>query len=87
MSLLPSDIFIISLSSSYFIDLSESYCFFFFVFFFTPQCPKDKQLKDEVHDEFNKLLKALNEPDGQFTLCVANRLYGEKTYEFVEVIV
>ncbi|XP_024910502.1 leukocyte elastase inhibitor-like [Cynoglossus semilaevis] len=47
-------------------------------------CPKDKQLKDEVHDEFNKLLKALNEPDGQFTLCVANRLYGEKTYEFVE---
>uniref|UniRef100_A0A3P8W096 Serpin B6 n=1 Tax=Cynoglossus semilaevis TaxID=244447 RepID=A0A3P8W096_CYNSE len=43
-----------------------------------------EQLKDEVHDEFNKLLKALNEPDGQFTLCVANRLYGEKTYEFVE---
>ncbi|XP_051910694.1 serpin B6-like isoform X2 [Hippocampus zosterae] len=40
--------------------------------------------QDEVHASFAKLLAELNKPDAQYALSVANRLYGEQSYQFVE---
>ncbi|MFT7809120.1 leukocyte elastase inhibitor-like [Arapaima gigas] len=39
---------------------------------------------DGLHDGFNKLFSQLNQPSAQYSLSVANRLYGEKSYEFLE---
>ncbi|XP_058480752.1 leukocyte elastase inhibitor-like [Solea solea] len=44
-----------------------------------PQC-----CEDDVHADYNQLLTELNKPDAQYILSVANKLYGEQTYEFVE---
>ncbi|XP_036414153.1 leukocyte elastase inhibitor-like isoform X2 [Colossoma macropomum] len=40
--------------------------------------------KDDIHIGFNKLITELNKPGAPYALSLANRLYGEKTYRFVE---
>lgn len=39
----------------------------------------------DVNVEFKKLLSELNKPDAPYALSVANRLYGEQTYNFLQV--
>ncbi|XP_034998519.1 leukocyte elastase inhibitor-like isoform X1 [Hippoglossus stenolepis] len=48
------------------------------------QCLKPKDSPDDVHAGFSQLLSALNTPDAQFSLSIANRLYGEQSYQFVK---
>ncbi|XP_034429048.1 leukocyte elastase inhibitor-like isoform X2 [Hippoglossus hippoglossus] len=45
---------------------------------------KTKHCQDNVHADFSKLLNALNKADAPYSLSVANRLYGEQSYQFVE---
>uniref|UniRef100_A0A8D2ZI80 Serpin B6 n=2 Tax=Scophthalmus maximus TaxID=52904 RepID=A0A8D2ZI80_SCOMX len=45
---------------------------------------KTKDCQDDVHADFGKLLSALNKADAPYALSVANRLYGEQSYLFVE---
>uniref|UniRef100_A0A3Q3BX90 Serpin B6-like n=1 Tax=Haplochromis burtoni TaxID=8153 RepID=A0A3Q3BX90_HAPBU len=40
--------------------------------------------KDDVHSSFAQLLSVLNKSDAPYSLSVANRLYGEQSYQFVE---
>ncbi|XP_053470407.1 leukocyte elastase inhibitor isoform X1 [Ictalurus furcatus] len=40
--------------------------------------------KDDVHVSFNKLMAELNKAGAPYALSMANRLYGEQTYKFVE---
>ncbi|XP_053470808.1 leukocyte elastase inhibitor isoform X2 [Ictalurus furcatus] len=40
--------------------------------------------KDDVHVSFNKLMAELNKAGAPYALSIANRLYGEQTYKFVE---
>ncbi|XP_059182524.1 leukocyte elastase inhibitor-like isoform X2 [Centropristis striata] len=47
-------------------------------------CLKTKDCQDEVHVSFAQLLKELNKADAPYALNVANRLYGEQSYQFVE---
>nr|XP_019943244.1 PREDICTED: leukocyte elastase inhibitor-like [Paralichthys olivaceus]XP_019943245.1 PREDICTED: leukocyte elastase inhibitor-like [Paralichthys olivaceus] len=47
-------------------------------------CMKPQDGQDDVHTSFNQLLSTLNVPDIQFTLSIANRLYGEQSYQFVK---
>ncbi|XP_078018859.1 leukocyte elastase inhibitor-like isoform X1 [Epinephelus lanceolatus] len=44
--------------------------------------PQDDE--ENVHSRFAKLLAAINKPDDAYALSTANRLYGEKTFEFKE---
>uniref|UniRef100_A0A3Q0RQ73 Serpin B6 n=1 Tax=Amphilophus citrinellus TaxID=61819 RepID=A0A3Q0RQ73_AMPCI len=39
---------------------------------------------DDVHSSFAQLLSELNKSDAPYSLSVANRLYGEQSYQFVE---
>ncbi|XP_060949806.1 leukocyte elastase inhibitor-like [Limanda limanda] len=39
---------------------------------------------DDIHAEFSELLKTLNKADAPYSLSVANRLYGELSFQFVE---
>ncbi|XP_023255241.1 leukocyte elastase inhibitor-like isoform X1 [Seriola lalandi dorsalis] len=48
------------------------------------ECLKTKDLQDDVHTSFALLLNKLNKPDAPYALSVANRLYGEQSYQFVE---
>ncbi|XP_059182523.1 leukocyte elastase inhibitor-like isoform X1 [Centropristis striata] len=48
------------------------------------ECLKTKDCQDEVHVSFAQLLKELNKADAPYALNVANRLYGEQSYQFVE---
>uniref|UniRef100_A0A3Q3CNT7 Serpin B6-like n=1 Tax=Haplochromis burtoni TaxID=8153 RepID=A0A3Q3CNT7_HAPBU len=41
--------------------------------------------QDDVHSSFAQLLSVLNKSDAPYSLSVANRLYGEQSYQFVEV--
>ncbi|GAA6092817.1 leukocyte elastase inhibitor-like isoform X1 [Tachysurus ichikawai] len=41
--------------------------------------------KDDIHVSFNKLMSELNKAGTPYTLSLANRLYGEQTYQFVEL--
>lgn len=50
-----------------------------------PQCLKNKDSGDGVHASFAELLSELNKSDAPYALSVANRLYGEQSYQFVEV--
>ncbi|XP_041670582.1 leukocyte elastase inhibitor-like isoform X2 [Cheilinus undulatus] len=43
-----------------------------------------KECQDEVHTSFAQLLRELNKPDAPYALSVANRLYGEQSFQFVE---
>ncbi|XP_042560385.1 leukocyte elastase inhibitor-like [Clupea harengus] len=42
------------------------------------------KVEGDVHVGFNKLLAELNKDGAPYALSLANRLYGEKTYKFVE---
>nr|XP_040023335.1 leukocyte elastase inhibitor A-like [Gasterosteus aculeatus aculeatus]XP_040023336.1 leukocyte elastase inhibitor A-like [Gasterosteus aculeatus aculeatus] len=48
------------------------------------KCLKPEDDEDDVHASFSKLLSELNKKDAPFALTIANRLYGEQTYKFVE---
>lgn len=41
--------------------------------------------QDGIHAGFAQLLSEFNKPDALYSLSLANRLYGEQSYEFVEV--
>ncbi|XP_069554091.1 leukocyte elastase inhibitor-like isoform X1 [Brachyistius frenatus] len=48
------------------------------------ECLKTQDCLDEVHSSFAQLLSELNKSDAPYALSVANRLYGEQSYQFVE---
>ncbi|XP_041670259.1 leukocyte elastase inhibitor-like isoform X1 [Cheilinus undulatus] len=48
------------------------------------KCLETKECQDEVHTSFAQLLRELNKPDASYALSLANRLYGEQSYQFVE---
>ncbi|XP_070841607.1 leukocyte elastase inhibitor-like isoform X2 [Chaetodon trifascialis] len=48
------------------------------------ECLKTRECQDDVHVSFSQLLSELNKPDAPYALSVANRLYGEQSYQFVE---
>ncbi|KAM4543873.1 leukocyte elastase inhibitor-like [Fundulus diaphanus] len=48
------------------------------------ECLKTQDCQDDVHSLFAKLLRDLNQPGAPFALSVANRLYGEQTYNFLQ---
>ncbi|XP_052473725.1 leukocyte elastase inhibitor-like [Carassius gibelio] len=39
---------------------------------------------DRIHSSFSKLMKDLNKPGAPYVLSLANRLYAEQSYQFVE---
>uniref|UniRef100_A0A668AQC9 Leukocyte elastase inhibitor n=1 Tax=Myripristis murdjan TaxID=586833 RepID=A0A668AQC9_9TELE len=41
--------------------------------------------QDDVHVKFSKLIKELNKARAPYSLSLANRLYGDQSYQFVEV--
>ncbi|XP_078794534.1 leukocyte elastase inhibitor-like isoform X2 [Oryzias latipes] len=45
---------------------------------------KLRDSQDQVHASFAELLGQLNKPKASYALSVANRLFGEQTYQFVE---
>ncbi|XP_067253689.1 leukocyte elastase inhibitor-like isoform X2 [Chanodichthys erythropterus] len=47
------------------------------------QVPGQKS-EDQIHLSFNKFMSELNKPGVPYVLSVANRLYGEQSYQFVE---
>ncbi|KAM6971413.1 leukocyte elastase inhibitor-like isoform 2-T2 [Tautogolabrus adspersus] len=48
------------------------------------ECLKTQECQEEVHASFSQLLSELNKADAPYALNVANRLYGEQSYQFVE---
>ncbi|XP_030612189.1 leukocyte elastase inhibitor-like [Archocentrus centrarchus] len=48
------------------------------------KCLKPEAGEDDVHAAFAKLLTELNKADAPYSLSLANRLYGEQSYEFVK---
>ncbi|XP_051266156.1 leukocyte elastase inhibitor isoform X2 [Dicentrarchus labrax] len=49
------------------------------------QCLKPQNgQEDDVHAKFAQLLSKLNKEDAPYALSLANRLYGEQSYQFVE---
>ncbi|KAM9337509.1 leukocyte elastase inhibitor-like [Symphorus nematophorus] len=48
------------------------------------ECLKTKDIQDDVHVSFAQLLSELNKADAPYALSVANRLYGEQSYQFVQ---
>ncbi|KAF5908452.1 leukocyte elastase inhibitor-like isoform X2 [Clarias magur] len=38
---------------------------------------------DDIHDSFNKLMQQLNKSGAPYSLSLANRLYGDRSYKFV----
>lgn len=51
------------------------------------QCLKPQSGQDDVHAGFAQLLSEVNKADAPYALSLANRLYGEQSYQFVEVCV
>ncbi|XP_060949725.1 leukocyte elastase inhibitor-like [Limanda limanda] len=45
---------------------------------------KTEHCQEKIHADFRKLLNALNKAHAPYSLSVANRLYGEQSYQFVE---
>uniref|UniRef100_A0A1A7WV39 Leukocyte elastase inhibitor n=1 Tax=Iconisemion striatum TaxID=60296 RepID=A0A1A7WV39_9TELE len=45
---------------------------------------KTLDLRDDVHSGFAHLLSELNKSDAPYALSVANRLFGEQSYQFVQ---
>ncbi|XP_073703813.1 leukocyte elastase inhibitor-like isoform X3 [Garra rufa] len=43
-----------------------------------------KQTEEQIHSSFNQLMSELNKPGVPYALSLANRLYGEQSYQFVE---
>ncbi|KAF0028288.1 hypothetical protein F2P81_019375 [Scophthalmus maximus] len=48
------------------------------------ECLKPQNCQDDIHAGFAQLLSELNKPGAPYALSVANRLYGEQSYQFVE---
>ncbi|XP_036934239.1 leukocyte elastase inhibitor-like isoform X1 [Acanthopagrus latus] len=48
------------------------------------ECLKTRDVQDDVHSSFAQLLGELNKANAPYALSVANRLYGEQSYQFVE---
>uniref|UniRef100_A0A3Q2CIS7 Leukocyte elastase inhibitor n=1 Tax=Cyprinodon variegatus TaxID=28743 RepID=A0A3Q2CIS7_CYPVA len=48
------------------------------------ECLKTQDCQNDFHIQFAKLLNELNRPDTRFLLSVANRLYGEQSYHFIQ---
>ncbi|KAA0702633.1 Leukocyte elastase inhibitor [Triplophysa tibetana] len=40
--------------------------------------------EEDYHSSFNKLMSGLNKPGDSCTLSLANRLYGEKSFQFID---
>lgn len=40
---------------------------------------------EDAHNGYQSLLSEINNPDTKYILRTANRLYGEKTFEFLSV--
>uniref|UniRef100_A0A3Q2CJG2 Serpin B6 n=1 Tax=Cyprinodon variegatus TaxID=28743 RepID=A0A3Q2CJG2_CYPVA len=49
-----------------------------------PQCLEIQDCQNDVHNLFSKLLGKLNQPGAPFDLSVANRLYGDQSYSFLQ---
>ncbi|XP_056099253.1 leukocyte elastase inhibitor-like isoform X5 [Rhinichthys klamathensis goyatoka] len=47
------------------------------------KCPEEKP-EDQIHSSFNNFMSELNKPGVPYVLSLANRLYGEQSYQFVE---
>ncbi|XP_038123449.1 leukocyte elastase inhibitor-like isoform X1 [Cyprinodon tularosa] len=45
---------------------------------------KTLDIQDDIHSSFSQLLGELNKPGAPYALSVANRLYGEQSYQFVQ---
>ncbi|XP_047206239.1 leukocyte elastase inhibitor-like isoform X2 [Girardinichthys multiradiatus] len=45
---------------------------------------KTLNIQDDVHSSFALLLRELNKPGAPYALSVANRLYGEQSYQFLQ---
>ncbi|XP_007559909.1 serpin B6-like isoform X1 [Poecilia formosa] len=45
---------------------------------------KTLDVKDDLHSSFGQLLSQLNKSNAPYALNVANRLYGEQSYQFVQ---
>lgn len=48
------------------------------------KCLKPQTDEDDVHAKFAKLLTDLNKADAPYSLSLANRLYGDRSYTFLE---
>ncbi|XP_061569930.1 leukocyte elastase inhibitor-like isoform X2 [Cololabis saira] len=48
------------------------------------ECLNTRECQDDVHALFNQLLSGLNKSGGSFELSVANRLYGEQSFQFLQ---
>ncbi|XP_029384871.1 leukocyte elastase inhibitor-like isoform X2 [Echeneis naucrates] len=61
-----------------------SECLFNIIFLLCLQCLKTSDSQDDIHTAFAQLLNELNKDSAPYALSVANRLYGEQSYKFVE---
>ncbi|XP_056330710.1 LOW QUALITY PROTEIN: serpin B6-like [Danio aesculapii] len=43
-----------------------------------------QKTEEQIHSSFNKFMSELNKPGAPYVLSLANRLYGEQTYQFLE---
>uniref|UniRef100_A0A8C1PXX0 Serpin B6 n=1 Tax=Cyprinus carpio TaxID=7962 RepID=A0A8C1PXX0_CYPCA len=48
------------------------------------QLTPGQKTEDQIHSSFNKLMSELKKPGAPYVLSLANRLYGEQSYQFVE---
>ncbi|XP_052434654.1 leukocyte elastase inhibitor isoform X6 [Carassius gibelio] len=48
------------------------------------QAAPGQKTEDQIHSSFNKLMSELKKPGSPYVLTLANRLYGEQSYQFVE---
>ncbi|XP_042629188.1 leukocyte elastase inhibitor-like isoform X2 [Cyprinus carpio] len=48
------------------------------------QLTPGQKIEDQIHSSFNKLMSELKKPGAPYVLSLANRLYGEQSYQFVE---
>ncbi|XP_047468057.1 leukocyte elastase inhibitor-like isoform X2 [Mugil cephalus] len=48
------------------------------------KCLKPQNPQDEIHSSFKQLLSSLIKDNAPYALSLANRLYGEQTYRFIE---
>uniref|UniRef100_A0A8C2E3T6 Serpin B6 n=1 Tax=Cyprinus carpio TaxID=7962 RepID=A0A8C2E3T6_CYPCA len=48
------------------------------------QLTSGQTAEDQIHSSFTKLMSELNKPGAPYVLSLANRLYGEQSYQFVE---
>uniref|UniRef100_A0A672SVM7 Leukocyte elastase inhibitor n=2 Tax=Sinocyclocheilus grahami TaxID=75366 RepID=A0A672SVM7_SINGR len=55
---------------------------YIYIYIYTTLSPHVKE--DQIHSSFNKLMSELKKPGAPYVLSLANRLYGEQSYQFVE---